>query len=231
MYKTLENTKKFLEDTYGLSLKEIEKNFGYSDEILVISQLEDNEELRNLYPKTFKYLEDASIRRDNRTELEYAQSLISGWLIEDFIMRFINRSKNYFLMKSGSDSDRTILGGKSVTCNSDFMICTSKGDFKMEFIMDTTGYWKRNGVIDSFRLGKLERLKSERALILCLDMINKEIAVIDSEDVISKKIYNKYLNKECSAINIRENNIYFNKFNNKNIDSTISRYIEKRLTK
>ena len=78
---------------------------------------------------------------------------------------------------------------------------------------------------------KLERLKSERALILCLDMINKEIAVIDSEDVISKKIYNKFLNKDCSEINIRENNIYFNKFNNKNIDSTISRYLERRLNK
>jgi hypothetical protein len=159
-------------------ISDIARWLKYSESNIYILDSEFSR-LREHYPDIWKALETCTHQRDTRTTEEYAQDLVSSWVYEDTMLIYLR--KKFDIRLSGSDSKRNILSNKKILSDSDFCIQHNGRSFDIELINSYTNYWKNNKKID-LRDNKFKRLKDKAALLVCIDIYNKEFYLIDPKN-------------------------------------------------
>ena len=79
--------------------------------------------------------------RDGRSNLQYAQDLILGWILEDYIIERFQTSDVVFI-KTGGDADRKFLVGTKVTSDSDYEVHISGNRFFVDLAHDFNLFWR-----------------------------------------------------------------------------------------
>jgi len=185
-------------------LSEVAKELNYSEEnILILS--ENFEKLKSDHPKTWNALLSCKHNSDKRTFEKYALDLVSSWVYEDTVYKFLSKT-GYDISLSGSDQNRNILPNSKVTSNSDFSIKRNNILRHVELINSYTDYWNRTNKID-LRDNKYIKLKNSEAIILCIDVFFKKFYIIDlgSNNYNIKFIpYHEPYGKSVYQIDIRE---------------------------
>lgn len=113
--------------------------------------------------------------RDGRTPVEYGMDLVLGWLKEDAVVALLGKHGMSATL-SGSDRRREFLGASSVNSEPDLTVFFGSASRKIEVVYDASGTWKDQDRCD-LRGKKLERVRSERGLILGVDILNSEAFV------------------------------------------------------
>ena len=149
--------------------------------VIYIYILEDNfEKLQIEYPNIWKSLQSCKHQRDKRTIEEYAKDLVSSWIYEDTILNYLK--DNFEIDLYGSDKERNILPNSKVSSDSDFCIKKNGKLVNIELVNSYTNYWKAYQRID-LRDNKFEKLKDKQAILICIDVYNKEFYLIDLKKV------------------------------------------------
>jgi len=189
----------------GLSIAEfVDEQCWNEDTELITHLIKDN-----LTENEFAYLEeklgDLGHLKDNRSCEEYALDLVTGWLIEDIFVYIL--SNKHDVERQSADKEREFLG--SPNADSDLAITINDKETPLEVTHDNSGFWQREEVWSTLRDSKFENLKDENALILGLDMKNKEIFLLWAQkaDKIGKE-YNQRINKQASKINLENVKFY-----------------------
>jgi hypothetical protein len=175
------NIQSSLEFFFDQSILDIAQSLGYSEEnILILSNKSD--ELQEKFPSTMANLFSCSHHRDMRSVIEYGQTLILSWILEDYILLNL-RLLNANIETNGSDKLREILEARHVTTDSDYIIEFDNKKILVEFATDYTGYWLRKLKID-LRDNKFQKIRSscsefQKSLLLGLDIKNKKFFCLD----------------------------------------------------
>jgi hypothetical protein len=164
-----------LSNLFNKELSYIAQEYGYSNSNIYILK-NDFKKLQLEYPNTWIALQTCKHQRDQRTIEEYAKDLVSSWIYEDTILRYLK--KNFNIQLSGADKKREILPNTKVSTDSDFCIEKDNKIFNIELVNSYTNYWKEYQRID-LRDNKFEQLKNKQALLICIDIYNKKFYLID----------------------------------------------------
>ena len=168
-----------LSNLFNKKLTDVAKDYNYSTSNIYI--LEDNfEKLQIEYPNIWKSLQSCKHQRDKRTIEEYAKDLVSSWIYEDTILNYLK--DNFEIDLYGSDKERNILPNSKVSSDSDFCIKKNGKLVNIELVNSYTNYWKAYQRID-LRDNKFEKLKDKQAILICIDVYNKEFYLIDLKKV------------------------------------------------
>jgi len=172
----LSNIYESLNNLYKKPLYVVAEEMNYSkSNILILSKKFDL--LKMYHPDVWNALLSCKHNSDKRSIEEYALDLVSSWLYEDTILMYLK--KNDFNIKlSGSDYQRKILPNSKISSNSDFIIQKDIKEKHVELINSYTNYWSRTQKVD-LRDNKYLKLKSEKALLLCIDVYSKQFFIID----------------------------------------------------
>ncbi|HZK44124.1 MAG TPA: hypothetical protein VFC73_07520 [Syntrophomonadaceae bacterium] len=127
--------------------------------------------------------------RDTRSNLQYGQDLILGWILEDFIIDRL-QAPDIIFTKTGADAERKFLSGSKVTTDSDYKISLEGKQFFVELAHDFNLFWQKREVYH-LRDNKLLSLikKSEKVPTFILG-----ISIVDRKCIL-KRIH-KNMNKE-----------------------------------
>lgn len=211
-----------LSNLFKKELFDIAQEYNYSNSNIYI--LKNNfEKLQLEYPNIWAALQSCKHQMDKRTIEEYAKDLVSSWVYEDTILKYLE--KYFDIQLSGADKKRDILPNTKVSTDSDF--CIKKDDtlFNIELVNSYTNYWKEYQRID-LRDNKFEQLKNKKALLICIDIYNKEFYLIDlrNENKNIKYIsYHKPYGKPAYQIYLN-NNVPFN-FSIKNLIEKLNEFL------
>lgn len=148
-------------------------------------------------------LETCKHNADFRSPIVYAQEVISGWTVENFIENVLDKNDYVSIKLIGVDKNREFVKGKKVSSNPDFLIEIVNADysiesFYIEVVTDYYNYWKKNEVghlRDNKLIKLIELSKFENVFILAVDIVNEKIAFIqvtedmDKEYIQSHKAY------------------------------------------
>lgn len=164
------------------------KHFNYSDENYAI-MAGDKDYLKKTNSSLFSNSGGKMKRRDDRTDMQYFQDLVAGWLYEDMLILSIHRrNSNIKIRLNGGDSTRCILGHK-VTNEPDFKVIYKNKYILIEMAMSHTNYCYNTGKIH-LRNNKREHLISRNSLFLEINTeatsaINKKptYALLTSSDL------------------------------------------------
>jgi len=168
IYNTLSNL-------FNKELSIVAKEYNYSNSNIYI--LENNfKKLQIEYPNIWEALQTCKHQRDKRTVEEYAKDLVSSWVYEDTLLSYLKDSFEIDLF--GADKERKILSNSKVSNDSDFCIEKSGKLVSVELVNSYTNYWKSHQRID-LRDNKFEKLQSKKAILLCIDIYNKEFYLFD----------------------------------------------------
>lgn len=171
---------------FGRPLHEVAKAFGYDADNILILQGDENS-LAELFPDTYKNMNNCIHHRDRRTSLEYAQDLVASWLIEDYFLNAL-RSNYYTIQLDGADRNRKILPSTKTSASSDFLVTLPNFQIKLELMNDYTGFWRKNQVLH-LRDAKYTQLQRTQGLFIAIAVPSSEFAIYDfREDVPARYI-------------------------------------------
>lgn len=193
---------------FNISLEDVARKLGYSDEnILILSGNE--EELRRNYNDTYQNILSCDHHSDTRTPFKYAQDLVASWLIEDSFLDVFNRCGLYTSL-DGADCTRHILSCSKTSTSSDYSVCYDNMTRKIELMNDYTGFWAKNRKLH-LRDNKYKNLQKEHAILLAISMTTKEFALFDFKDEIKAKYipsHRPYGYKPAYEISISDDMMY-----------------------
>jgi len=124
-----------------------------------------------------------------RSAEEYAKDLVSSWVYEDSVFRYL--SKFFDISLEGGDKHRKILDHSKVSSTSDYVIKSEGQEVAIELINSYTNYWKKSQRID-LRDNKFTKLRNDKSILLCVDLFNKEFYVVDLNDKNLKHEYTPF---------------------------------------
>jgi len=210
-----------LNNLFKKELWQVAIELNYSKENVLILQ-NNFYELEQTYPKVLSNLRSCIHQRDKRTIEEYAKDLISSWIYEDIILNYL--SKKFNIKLYGTDRNRNILQNNKISSDSDFCITKNKKFYNIELVNSYTNYWKKFQRID-LRDNKFENLRNKQALLICIDIYNKEFYLIDLKNEININYinYHKPWRKPAYQINIQ--NISSHDFTIENLLNKLEQYI------
>ncbi len=215
-----------LSNLFNKKLTDVAKDYNYTSSNIYI--LEDNfEKLQIEYPDIWESLQSCKHQRDKRTIEEYAKDLVSSWIYEDTV--FIYLKDNFEIDLYGSDKERYILPNSKVSSDSDFSIKKNGKLVNIELVNSYTNYWKAYQRID-LRDNKFEKLKDKQAILICIDIYNKEFYLIDlkkSNDNIKYIEYHKPYGKPAYQIFL--NNTKAFSFSIKNLIEQLTRFLNEEI--
>jgi len=181
IYNTLSNL-------FNKKLSDIAKNYNYSKSNIYI--LENNfEKLQIEYPDIWTSLQSCKHQRDKRTIEEYAKDLVSSWVYEDTVLIYLKNDFDIDLY--GTDRERKILSNTKVSSDSDFAIKKNGNVLNIELVNSYTNYWKVYQHID-LRDNKFKKLKNKQAVLVCIDIYNKEFYLINLKNTNENIKYIEY---------------------------------------
>ena len=155
---------------------ETAKGMNYREDNILI--LQGNEKkLQNKYPSVWKNILTCSHNMDKRTPLEYAQDLVSNWLLEDFIISKLNKF-GYNAYCSGKDKERKILKNDKVGTEPDITIEKDGKTYPLELCANYDGYWTRLNKID-LRDSKYNNMVANNDILVAISFKDRQFAVID----------------------------------------------------
>ncbi|OIR25104.1 hypothetical protein [Bathymodiolus thermophilus thioautotrophic gill symbiont] len=168
-----------LSDFFEKKLSDVAKNYDYANSNIYI--LEDNfKALKIEYPDIWQALQSCNHQRDKRTIEEYAKDLVSSWVYEDTVLNYLKNDFDIELY--GADRERRVLSNSKVSSDNDFIIKKNGELLNIELVNSYTNYWKKYQRID-LRDNKFEKLKSKQAILICVDICNKEFYLIDLKKI------------------------------------------------
>lgn len=210
--------KEIIEENTGETVEEFVERHDWSISNGLCRRLLDDE-LTEKDLDELSVLDNLDHLKDNRSNPEYGMDLVLGWLLEDLLSEMIEHSTSL----DSADKDREFL--KSPDADSDLEISIDGQKIPLEIVNDYTGFWKREGEMSNLRDGKFENLKDENALILGLDMENRDILIIPAKEADKTgKEYNYLINKEASIINLEDEDFHDLDDLNEVISKKIRRY-------
>lgn len=165
-----------LQNYYDVPLHVRAQQLGYHESNIYIL-LGDEQGLKLNYPDIYRNLVTCNHNRDNRTIMQYGQDVVASWIFEDDLIEGL-QDAGLTISKSGADSGRLLLPSSRVSSGSDTRVCSDGRSRFMEIMCDYTGFWSRAHRADLRDL-KYNRLKSENALFLGIDVMNKQYTLID----------------------------------------------------
>lgn len=210
-----------LSKLFNKELSCIAQEYGYSNSNIYILK-NDFKKLQLEYPNSWVALQSCKHQRDQRTIEEYAKDLVSSWVYEDTILKYLK--KNFNIQLSGADKKREILPNTKVSTDSDFCIEKDSKIFSIELVNSYTNYWKEYQRID-LRDNKFEQLKNKQALLVCIDIYNKEFYLIDlkkENENIKYISYHKPYGKPAYQIHLNSNIPFF--FSIKNLIEKLNEF-------
>jgi hypothetical protein len=215
-----------LSNLFNKKLSDVAKNYNYSKSNIYI--LEDNfEKLQIEYPNIWISLESCKHQRDKRTVEEYAKDLVSSWVYEDTVLIYLKHDFDIDLY--GTDRERKILSNSKVSSDSDFCIKINGKLVNIELVNSYTNYWKAYQRID-LRDNKFEKLKNKKAILICIDIYNKEFYLIDLKNT-NKNIkyieYHKPYGKPAYQIFLNDITVYT--FSIKILIEKLSRFLNEKI--
>jgi len=156
-------------------LEEVAGSLDYSESnILILSN--EFQQLKSDYPEVWSALKSCTHNRDKRTIEQYAQDLVSSWVYEDSVHDQL--CQHFDINLGGSDKNRQILSKSRITSNSDYIITYKNKAFSFELVNSYSNYWKEYQKID-LRDDKFLHLNHLNAILVCIDIYNKEFYLID----------------------------------------------------
>ena len=202
---------------------EVAQRLDYSEDNILILQ-GNLQELQNLFPETYRNIMSCRHHRDNRTPLEYAQDLVSSWLVEDSFLEVLN-SNGLQATLGGADRNRRILANVNTSASSDFTVSYNGNSRRLELMNDYTGYWSRRGQLD-LRDSKYQSLTAEQSLFLAVSITTREFALYDfSEEIPARFIPSHLPYGRKPAYQIRITNDMMGEASSYNITETIKRHL------
>jgi len=215
-----------LSNLFNKNLVDVAKNYNYSNSNIYI--LENNfKKLQIEYPNIWKYLQSCKHQRDKRTIEEYAKDLVSSWLYEDTVLIYLK--DNFKINLYGADKERKILPNSKVSSDSDFCINIHDKLINIELVNSYTNYWKAYQRID-LRDNKFEKLKDKQAILVCIDIYNKEFYLIDlkqNNDNIKYISYHQPYGKPAYQIFLNNTKVF--SFTIKNLIEQLTRFINEEI--
>lgn len=211
-----------LSNLFNKDLADVAKDYNYSQSNIYI--LENNfEKLQIEYSDVWKSLQSCKHQRDKRTIEEYAKDLVSSWVYEDTILIYLK--DNFEIELYGADRERNVLPSSKVSTDSDF--CLKKNDelISVELVNSYTNYWKAYQRID-LRDNKFEKLKKKQALLICIDIFNKEFYFVDlkkSNENIKYIQYHEPYEKPAYQILLDNTNVF--SFSIKNLIKELNKFL------
>jgi hypothetical protein len=115
--------------------------------------------------------------RDRRQPHEYAVDLVLGWIVEDAVVKAIERAGTLVVL-NGHDRYREFLSPRKISTQPDMIIQGKKSNRLLEIFSDWKDTWKKKGHAD-LRDNKFERLVAEKALLLGIAPISQQGFLID----------------------------------------------------
>jgi len=128
---------------------------------------------KELSPSVHEYFTEKcslTYHRDRRQPHEYAVDLILGWIVEDAVVRAIERY--------GHDRYREFLSARKISTQPDMIIQGRTTNRLLEIFSDWKDTWKKRGHAD-LRDRKYERLVAEQALLFGIAPISQQGFLID----------------------------------------------------
>lgn len=142
---------------------------------------------------------------DRRTLVEFAFTLICGWIVEDALAYYLT-SLGWEVYLSSKDSKRQFL--KQPKSDSDFCIIVNNKKFFIEQISDFTNQWYSKGYI-ALRDNKYPNLKKEKAYLLGIDFVHHSFIFesVLNQEVTKESLYGPY-EKPAYLMNISEDDFH-----------------------
>lgn len=135
---------------------------------------------KELSPSVHEYFTEKcslTYHRDRRQPHEYAVDLVLGWIIEDAVVRAIERSGKLVVLH-GHDRYREFLSAKKISTQPDMIVQGRTSNRLLEIFSDWKDTWKKRGHAD-LRDRKYERLVAEQALLFGIAPISQQGFLID----------------------------------------------------
>jgi hypothetical protein len=215
-----------LSNLFKKNLADVAKDYNYSQSNIYI--LENNfKKLQIEYSDVWKSLQSCKHQRDRRTIEDYAKDLVSSWVYEDTVLIYLK--DNFEIDLYGADSERNILPNSKVSSDSDFCIKKDGELLSVELVNSYTNYWKAYQRID-LRDNKFEKLKDKQAILICIDIYNKEFYLIDlkkSNDNIKYIHYHKPYGKPAYQIFLNNINVF--SFSIKNLIEQLNKFLNEKI--
>ena len=170
------NTRKSLSEFFNTSLEDIAEKFHYSEENLTVIR-GDEALFYAKYPKTVAHLNkrDTKWRADNRTPFEFAQALVTNWLLEDFLALKLS-TLGYRTNFNAPDRNRE-LSIDRVNSTPDLKMFIDGEWVPVEVKADYSGYAHNRGTI-MLKASNYDAVLKCKASILFVDVPNKKFIVI-----------------------------------------------------
>ena len=161
---------------FARPLWKVAERMGYSEDNVAVLK-GDMDVLRDEFPQTYANLLSCVHHADRRSPLEYAQDLVSSWLVEDYFLQEL-ASEQYQIALGGADRKRKLLSDAQTSSSSDFAVKAGDKSVRLELMNDYTGYWARSGKLH-LRDYKYRQLQADRALFIAVSMRTREFVAYD----------------------------------------------------
>lgn len=171
----IEIVEDFLASNVNISISDfIKRTYDKQKSILFLDLVKDSlsvDETNYLRSKLGK----SGHLRDQRSCEEYALDLVLGWIMEDAILKILDKL-GFPCSLASEDRNREFLKSPKATPDYDILSSNNK-KFKLELVNDFTGFWKKKKKIH-LRDNKYNKLKEDDGILLGIDFINKEFFVL-----------------------------------------------------
>lgn len=187
-----ERMDKLYQEKYKLSLLDVCKKLGYSEQNIeiVACSPSDVEAKKKLYLK-YRPIFDAFCKTDvgkkivgnTRTVLDYFKDLIAGWTGEDLFLRALKKYK-IDARADNTDKARRILMPNEPTCRADIITNINGIERHVELMQECCGYLTGSNYSET-RKGKFDEMHRSGSVFIDRDLKNNKYIIIDfsSEDV------------------------------------------------
>lgn len=210
---------------FTVPLDQVARDFGYSeDNILILNS--NKEALRRGFPDIYKNISSCKHHADKRDPFSYAQDIVASWLMEDCILKTLNRG-GLVTTLNGADRNRQILPGSKTKASSDYTVSSNEGvNRKLELMNDYTGFWHKSHKLH-LRDNKFKSMQKENSLLLAISTTTKEFAIFDFKNKINAKYIPSHYPYGCKPayeLDITDNMIQ--NASSENIINTIKQYLK-----
>lgn len=209
-----ERMDKLYREKYKLSLLDVCKKLGYSEQNIEIVACcpSDAEAKKKLYLK-YRQLFDAFCKTDvgrkivgeTRTVLDYFKDLIAGWTGEDLFLRALKKYR-IDARADNTDKARRILMPNEPTCRADIITNINGNERHIELMQECCGYLTGSNYSEN-RRGKFDEMHRSGSVFVDRDLKNNKYVIIDfaSEDVKFHRMRHEKWDKIVDRYYLEEN--------------------------
>lgn len=146
----------------------------------------------------YKEYKDADLERFlyGKTMNQYLNTLIRGWMSEDFVFEILKI--NYNVKLANKDAEREFLFNNPFSLQElDLKIVPEifwEDDINIDVMSDFTGYFKKKGSV-SLNFEKYNKFKENDYLIV-LDILNSKMAILHPKTLKAEKMYGKQMKNQ-----------------------------------